>query len=63
MNNSFYKNQLRDTYKNSDWMRDLSSGLQNISLKYLAIPGSHDTGTYSLHTDEIYSFKEKVRLI
>lgn len=32
----------------TDWMANLSPGLQRTPIKYLAIPGSHDSGTYSL---------------
>ena len=36
----------------SDWMSSLPPGLQRTPLKYLAIPGSHDSGSYSLKIEE-----------
>ena len=47
---------------NSDWMKNLPKKLQEMKITDIAIPGSHDSGTYSLSKDEIYVniFKRKV---
>ncbi|XP_057315112.1 PI-PLC X domain-containing protein 3-like [Hydractinia symbiolongicarpus] len=37
----------------ADWMGNLSLQLQNIKLTHLAIPGSHDSGSYSLQPEHI----------
>ena len=41
-------------------MSGLSSGLQKTPMKYLAIPGSHDSGSFSLNTEDENIFPLKV---
>lgn len=38
-----------------NWMRDSSEAIKKIPLKNLALPGTHDSGTYELYTNEIYN--------
>lgn len=37
------------------WMENLNESIKNIPLNQLTIPGTHDSGTYQLYTDEIYN--------
>jgi len=46
----------------SDWMANLPIELQEMRLTEIAIPGSHDSATYSLKEDELFmgALKEQV---
>ena len=37
-----------------NWMSDASENVKNTPLNKLGLPGTHDSGTYELYTDEIY---------
>lgn len=41
-----------------NWMSNLSEKSKNIPLYKLGIPGTHDSGTYQLYTDEIYNVND-----
>lgn len=41
--------------RNSFWMTELASALQEVPLTQAAIPGSHDAGTYSIADDAAFS--------
>ncbi|KAK3101616.1 hypothetical protein FSP39_004891 [Pinctada imbricata] len=42
----------RETLQTSSWMGDLPTSLTKVPLSCLAIPGSHDSGTFCLHPEE-----------
>ena len=53
------------TFLYSDWMTNLPIELQEMQLTEIAIPGSHDSATYSLKENELFigSLKQQVILI
>ncbi|WDV45751.1 hypothetical protein PV797_20000 [Clostridiaceae bacterium M8S5] len=41
-----------------NWMGNSSDAIKNLALNKLSLPGTHDSGTYELFTDEIYNVND-----